>query len=79
MDDDLPPDLGAVAHGARVAHFDQVQAEAAVWADSLIRLRRQLCDGGFSPREAYGLSELWFAQHLEEELNTAMFSSDPDF
>jgi hypothetical protein len=59
--------------GAAVARFDQAIAEAADWARALVELRAKLCAGGFTPREAYRLSRLWFGEHLCHQLTEAAF------
>ena len=54
-----------------VARFDQTRAEAADWARALADFRTALCAGGFTPREAYRLSGVWFAEHLCHQLTEA--------
>jgi hypothetical protein len=65
--------------GLELARLDQKRAEATDWARALVDLRTNLCAGGFGPREAYRLSELWFGEHLCHELRSASWrDSDLD-
>lgn len=65
--------------GATVARFDQTRAEAADWASALTELRRKLCAGGFSSREAYRLSSLWFGEHLCHQLTEPALGEPGDW
>lgn len=68
MDDPL-------ADGARIAHFDQVRAEAADWASALVDLRNGLRRGGFSSEQSYRLTSLWFDQQLGLDLVEPWFGA----
>ena len=57
--------------GGVVARFDQARAEAADWARALVEFRTELCAGGFTPRESYRLSSVWFGEHLCHQLTEA--------
>jgi hypothetical protein len=50
--------------GAVAARGEQTRAEAEDWARTLVALRAKLCAGGFTSREAYKLSRLWFGDQL---------------
>lgn len=63
--------------GAAVARFDQTRAEGADWAQVLVELRTTLRAGGFTSREAYRLTRLWFGEHLCHQLTEAAFGESP--
>lgn len=62
--------------GATIAQLDQTRAEAADWAKTLIEFRGALCQGGFSSRQAYRLSALWFREQLCHHLGWQLFDGD---
>lgn len=58
-------------NGAAIARCDQTRAEAGAWGAALVELRTKLRAGGFSSKQAYALSRLWFGEHLCHELTEA--------
>lgn len=54
-----------------IARLDRMGAEAINWAEALIKLSAKLQAGGFTSKQAYDLTKLWFGEQLCHQLTAA--------